>query len=91
MELGLDVSVLLWAFMQAMFVFVSAFVIPMGRALGSFVVLLILGGWWGGGWRELLLAANPANQFCLISHCTLSPTSTPQRGGTLSYCVCQQR
>lgn len=34
--------------------------------------------------------ANPANQFCLISHCTLSPTSPPQRGGTLSYCVCQQ-
>lgn len=47
---------------------------------------------WGGGAAEkFCLPANPANQFCLISHCTLSPTNPPQRGGTLSHCVCQQR
>lgn len=46
---------------------------------------------WGEGWREARLARNPANQFCLISHWMLSPNSPPQRGGTLSYCVCQQR
>lgn len=39
----------------------------------------LIGG--GGGIGENDCSpANPANQFCLISHCTLSPTSPPTEG-----------
>lgn len=85
-QLGMDAALCSWACMQALFVFVCASVFPVGRALESFVVLL-----WLGRGGDYCSPASPANQFCLISHCTLSSTSPQQRGVTLSYCVCQQR
>lgn len=85
MQLSMEVMVHHWEFIQALFAFVHASVIPVGRAVGSFVVPLWLGGDAGENYCS---PANTANQFCLISHCTLSPTSPPtERRDSVILCL----
>lgn len=84
-QLSMEVMVHLWEFIQALFAFVHASVIPVGRAVGSFVVPLWLGGDAGENYCS---PANTANQFCLISHCTLSPTGPPtERRDSVILCL----